>query len=131
MDTKKILVVDDEEVVRVLFEHAFTKKGYTVRSAGSAEEALDILNEERFPVVFIDLKLPGMSGIELCREIHNISPMFVTYAVTAYASLFEASDCREAGFDDYFIKPVDNDLLYKAAEIAFEKVSRWTKRYAT
>ena len=79
---KKILVVDDEEMLRTLFEDAFTSAGYTVRSAAGGEEALGILEKEDIHVMFLDLNMPGMNGIELCRRIRKMNAMAVIHAVT-------------------------------------------------
>jgi len=106
-----ILVVDDEEAIRNLLERAFTKAGYTVHSAESGEEALEILKQENIQVMFLDLKLPGMSGVELCTKIRKDKPIALI-----------------AGFDDYFTKPFELKVLFKAAEDAFEKIERWKKR---
>jgi CheY-like chemotaxis protein len=125
---KKILVVDDELLIRKLFEEAFSSIGYTVRTAESGEDALKILDKESIHVIFLDLNMPGMNGMELCRRIRNLNPMAIIHAVTGYASLFEIHACREAGFDDYFIKPVALEELFKAAESAFDKFDRWRKR---
>ena len=121
----KILVVDDERSVIKLMENVFRKQGYDTRSAESAEEALEILETEKIHVMFLDLNLPGMNGVELCREIRKQLPMALIYAITGYASLFELSDCREAGFDDYFKKPVEIETLTRTAENAFQKLKRW------
>ena len=98
-------------------------------SAAGAGEALDILSREDINVIFLDLKLFGISGIELCRKIRTMKPMAVIYAVTGWAALYEIEECREAGFDDFFTKPVNLDVLLKAAADAFEKLDRWRKRY--
>ncbi len=119
MNEREIFVVDDDESIRHLFIEAFKRKGYKVRSAESAEKALEILEKESFHVIFLDLKLPGMSGVELCRLLKKKTPEVVIFAITAYASIFELSDCLEAGFNDYFTKPVTLDALYKATEDAF------------
>jgi CheY-like chemotaxis protein len=66
-----------------------------------------------------------MNGIELCRNIRKNNPLTIAYAVTGYASTFEVFDCREAGFDDYFTKPVEMKTLFQAAEQAFQKLARW------
>ena len=125
MAEKTILVVDDEKTILNMFSLAFTKKGYQVRAAASAEEALEILNHEKIHVMFLDLNLPEMNGIELCRAIKKQFPMSILYALTGYASLFELSDCRDAGFDDYYKKPVSMKILLEAAETGFEKIERW------
>ena len=127
MDEKKILVVDDEQQIRDVYSQAFTKAGYTVQTAESAEEALGILEHERYWVMFLDLNLPGMNGVDLCRQVKKDYPLAIAYAVTGYASLFEISNCREAGFDDYFAKPVNLSILLEAAEDAFKKLARWKK----
>lgn len=122
---KKILVVDDEKAIRDMIAEAFTAGGYKVYTAENAEDALDVALREGINVYFLDLKLPGMDGLELCRRVRWDNPMAVVYAITGYASLFEIQKCREAGFDDYFTKPVRLDVLFKSAETAFEKLSRW------
>ena len=74
MSEKNILVVDDETTILNMFDLAFTKKGYTVKLASSAEEALDILADEEILVMFLDLNLPEMNGIDLCRAIKKKEP---------------------------------------------------------
>lgn len=128
MSQKRILVVDDEQPIRDMYSQAFSRAGYTVRAAKSAEEALDILKQEQYWVLFLDLDLPGMNGVDLCRQIRKQYPMAIAYAVTGNASLFELSDCRNAGFEDYFTKPASLPDLLDAAEHAFKKLARWRQR---
>lgn len=120
-----ILIVDDEEAILNMFSLAFSKKGYDVRTAKSSKEALDLLKNIKINVMFLDLNLPDMNGIELCRAIKKSNPMTIIYALTGYASLFQLSDCRDAGFDDYFKKPVGMSQLLEAARTGFEKIERW------
>jgi CheY-like chemotaxis protein len=128
MNERKILVVDDEQQIRDMYSQAFAMNGYEVTTAESAEEALEILADEPFLVFFLDLNLPGMSGTDLCRRIKNLYPMAVPIAVTGYASLFELTDCRDAGFEDYFTKPASLADLREAAAYAFKKLERWRQR---
>ncbi|OGR26787.1 MAG: response regulator [Desulfobacterales bacterium RIFOXYA12_FULL_46_15] len=128
MSEKKILVVDDEKAIINLFKQAFARAGVTVVPAVSGEAALKVLEQEEIFVMFLDLNLPGMNGIELCRRIKKDKPMAIVFAVTGYASLFELVDCREAGFEDYFKKPADIKILIKAATEAFERLDRWKKK---
>jgi len=125
----KILVVDDEASVRELFDSVFTGADYEVISAATGTEALEILNYESIDVIFLDLKLFGMNGIELCRQIRKTKPVSLIYAITGWAALFEIDECREAGFDDYFEKPLDMDMLLKLVEQAFARLQRWKQRY--
>ncbi|MDA8123604.1 MAG: response regulator, partial [Deltaproteobacteria bacterium] len=126
---RKILVVDDERSIRDLFESAFTEAGYEVYLAENGEAALEIFTQQEIELVFLDLKLFGMNGIELCRKMRKSRPIAIVYAITGWSGLFEIEECREAGFDDYFKKPVALDLLFKAVEDAFDKLNRWEKRY--
>lgn len=128
MSDQKILVVDDEKAIISLLKQAFSRAGFEVLAAESAEEALKVLEQEDIMVMFLDLNLPGMNGMDLCKRIKKDKPMAIVFAVTGYASLFELADCREAGFDDYFKKPVDMKSLVKAANEAFERIDRWRKK---
>jgi DNA-binding response OmpR family regulator len=126
---RRILVVDDEKTIRDLFESAFSDAGYDVHLAEDAAAALDILGRQDIELIFLDLKLFGMNGIELCRQIRKTRPIAVIYAMTGWSDLFEIEECREAGFDDYFKKPISLDILQKSMEDAFEKLDRWRRRY--
>ncbi len=125
MPQNTVLVVDDEKAILLLFEKAFSKAGIKAITVTSGEIALEILKKEEINVIFSDLNMEQMDGLELCRKIKKTKPMTIVFAMTGYASLFELADCREAGFDDYFKKPFKLPILIKAAEDAFEKIERW------
>ncbi len=125
MSTKKILIVDDEEAITNLMTLVFSREGYEVKTAENGEQALKIIQKENIHVIITDLNMPEMNGIKLCRAIRKTVPMAMIFAMTGYASLFELAECREAGFDDYFVKPVNIKTLVKTAEDAFEKLNRW------
>ena len=127
MGEQKLLFVDDEKPVLKTLDVYFSKRGYTVVTAQSAEDALRVLQEEDVHVMFFDLKMPGMSGIELCRRVKRERPMDLIFALTGYSGLFELSECREAGFEDYFKKPADLKLLQTAVRDAFAKQKRWKR----
>lgn len=125
MNVKKVLIVDDERSILGTLEEMFANSGYEVLAAESAEKALEILSKERIMIMFLDLKLPGMSGVDLCRQIRKNNPIAIVHALTGYVNIFGLMECREAGFDDFFIKPVNMGTLLEAAENAFEKIRRW------
>ena len=125
MRNKQILVVDDEKAILLLFKTAFKKAGYEVFTAGNGKTALSLIETNDLHVMFLDLNIPDMDGIELCRKIKKITPISVVYAVTGYGTLFELSDCLDAGFSDYFKKPVNVNVLLKAAREGLGKVDRW------
>lgn len=126
---EKILVVDDEVSVRDMMCQALEQGGYDFLLAEGAETALELVDHEDVAVVFLDLKLFGMNGIELCREIRRRKPLSILYAMTGWRGLFEVAECREAGFDDYFTKPLIIDTIYRAIDEALEKRARWEKTY--
>lgn len=125
---RQVLIVDDEAAVCNMMKLAFRKAGYEVTTAESAEDALEFVKTYKYLVFFLDLNLPGMNGIDLCRCIRQDNPLAIAYAVTGYATMFEAFKCREAGFEDYFTKPVAMKTLIDAAEHAFQKLERWSNR---
>jgi DNA-binding response OmpR family regulator len=122
MTDNKIMVVDDEMPIRGLFLKGFSRAGYCVYLAASAEEAIAMLPETACQVFFLDLYLPDMNGIDLCRRIRDTGPQTICYAVTGYDALSELSEFRQADFDDYFIKPVSLAVLLAAAKSAFAKI---------
>ena len=127
MTEDKILIVDDEKAILLLLEKMFSKAGYKVRTSTSGKAALALLENEEVQVIFSDLNMPDMNGLELCRKIKKERPMTILYAMTGYASLFELADCRDAGFEDYFNKPMKLKVLLKAAQDAFNRIDRWRK----
>lgn len=125
MIDKKVLVVDDEAAIRDIVKQVLERGEYTVITAESAEKAIDVLRQDSIMVMFLDLKLPGMTGLELCELIRKQNPLAIIYALTGYTDLFGLLDCRKAGFDDFFAKPVGIELLLEAAKDAFKKLERW------
>jgi len=126
---RRLLVVDDDKSVRDLFQSTFSESHCDVYLAESGKQALDILEGHDIDLILLDLKLFGMNGIDLCRQIKRNKPISIIYAITGWTGLFEVVECREAGFDDYFTKPIQFDLFSKAVEDAFERLARWKRRY--
>jgi DNA-binding response OmpR family regulator len=124
-DSKKILIVDDEASILDMLKEVFEMDGYCIYTAEDAERALDILKSESIMVMFLDLKLPQMSGIELCKKIRIENQIGILYAFTGYSNFYGLLECRAAGFDDIFVKPVRIEVFLKAAHEAFEKLERW------
>lgn len=124
---KKIIFVDDEEGILELYQDIFDTTDYQVFTSSNPRQALKTIQEEKIQVMFFDLRMPDMDGIELCREIRDKNNIAIIHAVTGYSSLFELADIREAGFDEYFSKPIHPSELISSAQEAFEKLERWTK----
>lgn len=124
---KAVLIIDDEQSIRDLLAAALTDLGYAPVTASSGQEALDILARQSVMVMIVDMNMPGMNGLELGRRIRAAYPLAQMLALTGYRSLFQLSACREAGFEDYFTKPVKLPELGQAIADAFARLERWRK----
>lgn len=121
-EPKSILIVDDEETIHSIFDLALSHAGHTGCYAESGEEALEILKlEEKINVIFLDLNLPDMSGVELCSRIRMDRPDAVINAITGYAPFFDITECYRSGFDDYLEKPINADRLFTAIYKSVER----------
>jgi DNA-binding NtrC family response regulator len=107
----KILIVDDEEIVRESLSGWFREDGYVVDIAKDSIEALNKLSATRWDVYFLDIKMPGMDGMELHRRIREIDAEAVVIMITAYASVDTAVQALKEGAFDYITKPFDPDNL--------------------
>ena len=125
MKEKKILVVDDERSIREMLEMALNRAGYSVCSVSSAEEALDVLRQESFPLMFIDLGLGKISGFDLCENIRRDDSSAIIYALTGNAGLIEKAEIDKAGFNGCIGKPVAIAALYEVAKESFNKLERF------
>ena len=92
-------------------------------------DALEILDKNVIPVMFFDLNMPQMTGLELCEKIRQTNSISIINAITGYSSLFELEEIRSAGFDDYYKKPIRLDELMSVIETCFDKMDRWNSIY--
>ena len=122
---KRILVVDDEQSMLDFMETVLEDAGYEVLLADGADKALEIFSRQEVSLVFLDLRLFGVNGMELCRKMRQKKPLTILYAMTGWSGLFDIEEFREAGFDDYFAKPLRLETIMQAVEGAFEKRARW------
>jgi two-component system response regulator HydG len=112
MDEKmNIMVVDDEMIVRESLLHWFKKAGHNVDTAASGFEALEKLETVPFDVLFVDIKMPGMNGIELLERVKEGYPDTIVVIITAYGSIDTAVNAMKLGAADYLLKPFKPDQL--------------------
>ena len=119
--TGSILIVDDELSVRHALSGWFRKDGYTVAAAENATAALNLLRDGSFDVVLLDIKMPGMDGLELQQHIHEMDPSIAVIMITAFASVESAVRALKQGAFDYITKPVDPDELSHLVQRAMEQ----------
>ncbi len=116
----RILVVDDEQHVRNSLATWFREEGYDVSVAASGKEALSTLAREATNILLVDIKMPGMDGLELQRKVRELAPDATIIIMTAYASVETAVQALKEGAYDYIVKPFDPEavsrLVHKAAE---------------
>jgi DNA-binding NtrC family response regulator len=116
-----ILIVDDEASVRDSLYQWFKNDGYRVDTAVDAVNALKKLQEKPWDIILLDIKMPGMDGIELQNRIKQIDKDIVTIIITAYASVDTAIQALKDGAFDYITKPIDPDDLSRLIRNAIEK----------
>jgi DNA-binding NtrC family response regulator len=111
---RSILVVDDEVRYRELYARVLRDAGFDVLEAGSAADALELLEHETLDMIVSDVRMPGESGLDLLRRVRTGKPELPFLLVTAYADVREAVDALKLGAVDYLAKPVDLDELLAA-----------------
>jgi DNA-binding NtrC family response regulator len=122
MQTRKILVVDDEVDFLETLVNRLRKRRMTVHGAASGEEALQMLDQEAFDVVILDIKMPGgMDGIEVLRAIKKRRPETEVLLLTGHASVETSIEGMKLGAFDYLLKPMRLEDLLKKLAVAFEK----------
>jgi two-component system response regulator RegA len=109
-----ILLVDDDEVLRERLAQAIRARGYEVRTAGSAEEALREVARESPEMAVLDLKMPGMSGLDLLKELRTQDPSTRVLMLTGYGSIATAVQAVREGAVGYLPKPADADEILAA-----------------
>jgi len=107
----KILIVDDEEIVRESLSGWLVKDGYTLETAEDGPTALKKLAAERKSILIADLKMPGMDGLQLLQEAKKIQPDLTAVIMTAYATVDTAVQAMKDGAFDYLVKPFDPEEL--------------------
>jgi len=115
-DKKKIMVVDDEEAIRVLYEEEFEEEGYEVISCINGDEALEMFDKEKPDLVILDIAMPGISGLEILSKIKEKSPKTPVIMSTAYSHYKD--DFYTYVADAYIVKSPDlTELKNKVREL--------------
>lgn len=121
-DGISILVVDDEQDIRDGSERILTRAGFQVLKASRGDEALEVLPKEKISIVLLDLKMPGMDGMEVLKHIRKVDESILVIVVTGYATVETAIEAMKRGAYDFISKPFDPDQLRIVVNRAWEKI---------
>ena len=119
-----ILVIDDEEVIRKSFILALDGTGYNVETAESGEKGIEKAQETKFDLIFLDLRMPGLDGVETLRELWKRGQTVPIYITTAFYDDFigQLQSATDDGISFYLLKkPVDGDEIRSIAKVASER----------
>ena len=111
MDSTKILIVDDELIMRESLAGWLERDGHDVETAASGEEALQKLKEYHFEILLVDIKMEGMSGLDVLTQVKESDPDVAVVMITAYGSISTAIEAMKNGAVDYLLKPFDPNAL--------------------
>ncbi|MFQ5995397.1 MAG: diguanylate cyclase [Acidiferrobacterales bacterium] len=118
---KRVLVVDDEQSIRGMVAHVLTDERYRVTEAGSGEEALELFKKEPFPIVFTDVRMGGMSGLELLKKLRQADSHVHVIIMTSHATMDVAINAIKSGAYDFLQKPFEDlELIANVARRAIE-----------
>lgn len=117
---KRVLVVDDEESLRRVTQLKLQQAGYEATTASDGAQALELLDRHPQDLIITDLKMPGMSGMDLLRSVKEDYPEVIVIVVTAFGTIESAVEAMRLGAHDYIIKPVNADALKLVVSRALE-----------
>lgn len=111
MSLKKILVVDDQYGIRLLLKEVFSKENLTTIQASNGKQALEVIQQEKPDLILLDMKMPGMDGIELLRRLRKMKLSAKVIMMTAYGELDMVAEASKLGALAHFTKPFDIEEL--------------------
>lgn len=122
LETIRVLVVDDEQDIRDGSQRILSRLGFQVLQASRGEEALAMLAKDRAAIVLLDLKMPGMDGMDVLKEIAKMDATILVIVITGYATVETAIEAMKQGAYDFIPKPFEPDQLRIVVNRAAEKV---------
>jgi two-component system response regulator (stage 0 sporulation protein F) len=120
MDHRKLLIVDDQNGIRMLLSEVFSNEGYQTFQAYNGNSAIEIVKQDVPDLVLLDMKIPGMDGVEILKHIKKINPDIKVIMMTAYGELDMLREAVESGALMHFTKPFDIDALLYAVNLELD-----------
>jgi len=111
MNRARILIVDDELILRESLQGWLERDGHDVEAVASGEEALESVRQTRYDILFLDIKLDGMNGLDVLKHVRDIDPDISVVMITAYGSISTAVQAMKDGAYDYLLKPFEPEGL--------------------
>ena len=129
-ETAHVLVVDDEGAIRYSVSKTLQRVGYNVGEASSGEEALDSMKKQHYDVILTDIRMPGLTGVELLKRIKEQAPDAIVILMTGYASLGTAVEALRLGAHDYLIKPSSSQDIRQSVARGVDRARNLRRRRA-
>lgn len=118
---KKILIIDDEKNIRLTLEKVLTRAGYEVDTAINGEDGLQKVEKEEYPVILLDMKMPGINGIEFLKKINGLNLNSRVIMITGFGSIDTAVETMKLGAVDYLRKPFKPEEIIEVVEQVFQR----------
>jgi CheY-like chemotaxis protein len=116
--SRKVLVVDDDPAVRKSIDRVLTGKGYAVITAENGEEAMRKLNEEKYDLVYTDIRMPGISGLDVAEQVKARKPWTPVVIITGYGTDAAEARAKAAGVSSFMHKPLSPEMIEGSARDA-------------
>ena len=123
MSIEKILIIDDEILIRNFLSETLRRKKFEVTTAENGNKALSLLKEQTFDLVLTDMKMPDITGIDVLKKVKELSPQTLVVIITAFGSIENAVEAMRLGAFNYLIKPFSPDTIEAVIEKAQEHLS--------
>ena len=114
----KVLLIDDEQTLLEYLSKRLLREGFTVKATFSGEEAVEVATNDNFDVAVVDLKMPGIDGVETQKRLHEIQPFLQCIVLTGHGSVETALESGQEDAFQYLLKPIDYEVLVKTIKDA-------------
>ena len=124
----RILIVDDERTARLSLSEIFTLRGAQTATAADGQEAIDLINKNAFDLIVLDIKMPGISGLQVLETVQQVAPATIVVLLTAHATVDSAIRALRQGAFDYLLKPAQPQAIIEVVERGLAKRQEFLRR---